>query len=52
MWEKKEIRTIPIVFLFVGLGFELRALSLQTLSHTSSPFCSGYFGNGISRTIC
>jgi hypothetical protein len=22
------------------------------LSHTSSPFCFGYFGDGISRTIC
>jgi hypothetical protein len=25
---------------------------LYCLSHTSSPFCSGYFGDGISRTIC
>jgi hypothetical protein len=35
-------------FLFlVGLGFELRLLAKQLiyhLSHTSSPFCSGYFG--------
>jgi hypothetical protein len=30
----------------VGLGFELRASCLQT-----SPFCSGYFGDGVSRTI-
>jgi hypothetical protein len=22
------------------------------LSHTSSPFCSGYFGDGVSPTIC
>jgi hypothetical protein len=22
------------------------------LSHTSSPFCSSYFGNGIWQTIC
>jgi hypothetical protein len=22
------------------------------LNHTSSPFCSGYFGDGVSRTIC
>jgi hypothetical protein len=34
-------------------GFELRALGLQSrrLSHTFSPFCSGYFGDGISQTI-
>jgi hypothetical protein len=30
------------VFVFVGLGFNLRAC----LSHTSSSFCSGYFGDG------
>jgi hypothetical protein len=22
------------------------------MSHTSSPFFSGYFGDGVSRTIC
>jgi hypothetical protein len=22
------------------------------LSHISSPFCSGYLGDGVSRTIC
>jgi hypothetical protein len=22
------------------------------LSHTSSPFCSGYFGDGVLRTTC
>jgi hypothetical protein len=33
----------------VGLGFELRALCLQSRSHTSRPFCSGCFGDGISR---
>jgi hypothetical protein len=42
---------------FVGTGFELRvfALGKQALcssSHTSSVFCSGYFGDGISRAIC
>jgi hypothetical protein len=25
---------------------------LYCLSHTSSPFCSGYFGDGVLRTIC
>jgi hypothetical protein len=29
------------------MGFELRASYLQSMiSHTSSPFCSGYFGDG------
>jgi hypothetical protein len=42
---------------FVGLGFELKSFTLAKqalycLSHTSSPFFSGYFGGGISRTIC
>jgi hypothetical protein len=25
---------------------------LATLSHTSSAFCYGYFGDGVSQTIC
>jgi hypothetical protein len=32
-------------FFFTLLGFELRAL--YHLSHTSSPFCSGYLGDGV-----
>jgi hypothetical protein len=41
-------------FFFVGLGFEFRALHLQNrcLSHTSSPFCPGYFGDGVLQTLC
>jgi hypothetical protein len=39
-----------LCFVLVGLGFELRALHLQSrhyhLNQTSSPFCSGYFGDG------
>jgi hypothetical protein len=34
----------------VVLGFELRALhllSVVVLNHTSSPFCSGYFGDKV-----
>jgi hypothetical protein len=36
----------------MGLGFELKALPvakqvLYYLSHISSPFCSGYFGDGV-----
>jgi hypothetical protein len=39
-------------FFLVELGFELRTSPLQSiqahyhLNHTSSPFCSGYFGDG------
>jgi hypothetical protein len=43
--------------LWVVLWFELRALLeeqvLCPLNHTSSSFCSGYFGDwGVSGTIC
>jgi hypothetical protein len=42
---------------FRGLGFQLRAphlhkQALYHLSHTSSLFCSGYFGDEVSRTVC
>jgi hypothetical protein len=30
----------------VGQGFTLAKQVLYRLSHTSSPFCSGYFGDG------
>jgi hypothetical protein len=33
-------------------GFTLAEQALYCLSHTSSPFCSGYFGDGVSRAIC
>jgi hypothetical protein len=49
MWEMGiKIQNVFFLFLLVGLGFELRALHLQggILCHTSSPFCSGYFGGG------
>jgi hypothetical protein len=36
-------------YLLVGLGFELRA---SCLSHTSSPFWSACFGDGLFGTIC
>jgi hypothetical protein len=43
----------PAFFFFlVGLGFELGASCLQSRSSTSSPFCSGYFGDEISKTLC
>jgi hypothetical protein len=38
-----------LFFSLVGLGFELCTLQVQ--SHTSSPFWSGYFGDGFSGTI-
>jgi hypothetical protein len=39
------------------LAFELRGFvfgkqALYCFSHTSSPFCSGYFGDGVLATIC
>jgi hypothetical protein len=33
-------------------GFVLAKQALNCLSHSSSPFCSGYFGNGVLQTIC
>jgi hypothetical protein len=41
--------TFSLLLFLTALGFELRA---DHLSHTSSPFCSGYFGDVTSRTIC
>jgi hypothetical protein len=39
-----------------GLGFELSQgfakLAPYHLSHNSSPFCSGYFEDGVLPTIC
>jgi hypothetical protein len=45
------------VFVFDKTGvwtqdFALANQALYCLSHTSSPFCSGYFGDGVSWTIC
>jgi hypothetical protein len=34
-----------------GLNFALTKWVLYHLSHTSSPFCSGYFGGGVLPTI-
>jgi hypothetical protein len=33
-------------------GFAFTKVVLYHLRHTSSPFCSGYFGDGVWRTIC
>jgi hypothetical protein len=32
--------------------FTLAKQALYPLSHSSSPFCSGYFGDGILQTVC
>jgi hypothetical protein len=41
-------------FFLVGLEFELHTCKAGALhlSHIFSAFCSGYFGDGDSRTIC
>jgi hypothetical protein len=33
-------------------GFPLAKRALYLLSRASSPFCSHYFGDGVSETIC
>jgi hypothetical protein len=40
---------VHIFFFLKRLEFELRA---SHLNHTSSPFCSGYFGSEVSQTVC
>jgi hypothetical protein len=65
-WLWRGIGKLPILcyliivwYLFVcmyGTGvwtqdFMLATQAVYHLSHTSSPFCSGYFGEGASQTI-
>jgi hypothetical protein len=47
--KKKQTQKMNETFFFgVGLGFELRTKQvLYCLSHSSNPFCSGYFGEGV-----
>jgi hypothetical protein len=49
-----KLYTSSFPLFLIELGFELRASNkLHYLSHNSSPFCSGYFGDGgVSWTIC
>jgi hypothetical protein len=54
-----ELIISVIIFFLVDLGFELRALHLQSRHSTTwatpggvTPFCCGYFEDGISWTIC
>jgi hypothetical protein len=35
-----------------GQGFILTKQAFYQLSHTPSSLCSGYFGDGVSQTIC
>jgi hypothetical protein len=53
-WDLRMCTTKPgLVLLFFGgtgvwtQGFTLTKQVLHHLSHTSSPFCSGYFGDGV-----
>jgi hypothetical protein len=48
------MQTVGFIYLFIYLsgGFMLAKQTLCCLSHTSSPFCSGYFGDGVSQIIC
>jgi hypothetical protein len=40
------------LYILMGMGFELREKqALYHLSHSFCPFCSGYFGGGVSRTV-
>jgi hypothetical protein len=51
---KKSIFMWNLVFLWDWIwtqSFVLANRTLYLLSHTSSPFCSGYFGDGASKTI-
>jgi hypothetical protein len=49
--ERRRNRKKTKHFYFLaGLRLELR-VSIA-LSHTSSPFCSGYFGDEVLRTVC
>jgi hypothetical protein len=57
-WLGWDEISLAFLFLFFGgtrvwtQGFTLAKQALYRLSNTSSPFCSGYFGDGISQTIC
>jgi hypothetical protein len=52
-WRKKE--RISFFFLWdwgLNSGLTLHSRSFYHLSHTSSPYFSGYFGDGVLQTIC
>jgi hypothetical protein len=39
-------------FFFLTQGFALAKQAIYCLSHTSGPFCSGYFGDGVGLSNC
>jgi hypothetical protein len=54
---KKKKKTQKIIccmipFIYMTCFFGGTGISTQSLSDTSSPFCSGYFGDGLLGTIC
>jgi hypothetical protein len=47
---KRDLILFPLFFPLMGQGFLIADQVLYHLSHTSSPFCSGYFGGrGLSN---
>jgi hypothetical protein len=56
-WEKRKSFQVKFpwntaMFVFCGIltqDFPLAKQALDNLSHTSSPFCSCYFGDGVSE---
>jgi hypothetical protein len=46
--NKEILVTCSLFFFWMGQEFKL---ALYHLSHTCSAFCSGYFGDGVLRTI-
>jgi hypothetical protein len=57
-WLNFQMRNKAYIWTFFGetwvwtQGFALAKQELYSLSHTSSPFCSDYFGDEVSRSIC
>jgi hypothetical protein len=52
----KDLRVFVYLFIYGGTGVRTQGFTLAKqvryrLSHTSSPLCSGYFGDGVSLII-
>jgi hypothetical protein len=56
LWQELVFLFVLFCFVFVLFWWDWRVLRLQSrcscLSHTSTPFCSGYFRDGVLWTIC
>jgi hypothetical protein len=52
--QEGNIRSDAIMFFDFSLtqGFTPAKQALYRLSYASNLFCSGYFGGGVSRTVC